>query len=112
MTLLGVLDRPMKVAVEGDATKRNWYWDADTTLRNTTSSLERFGSFVSVGPLRTLTSEAVPLDPNSRDATLRLKITEPGETLNADTNLNSLTPWLLSARCTHACQPCSANNCT
>jgi hypothetical protein len=96
-TPFGVSDLPSRVAFNSYA-ERNSYWDADTTRRNATGELERFGFRVSVGHGSKLALALLSEDRNCRDSTLRLKITEEGDTLNADTNLNSLTPWLPSAR--------------
>jgi len=89
MTLFGVCGRPGEVALGRYAGVRNWNTDADAIERD---ALER----LTLGSLRTLVDTPTELD--CPDATHRLKITEPGATRNADTNLNLLTPLLLPAR--------------
>jgi hypothetical protein len=96
MTLFGVCGRPGEVALGRYAGVRNWNADADfdATERD---ALERL-LLVRLLSGDTFTLADTPTELDCPDATHRLKITEPGATRNADTNLNSLTPLLLPAR--------------
>jgi hypothetical protein len=109
MTLFGVCGRPGEVALGRYAAVRNW--DADAKERDSLERL-RLERLLS-GNSFTLADTPTELD--CPDATHRRKITEPGATRNAETNLNSLTPLLLPAhlrsttdraRRTHALKRC------